>query len=376
MREIADTDLGCSEIIASHRFVQDLFTPNPWCFWRELIVTGTAAWAAILTVVASDSPWVMALAGLFAVLAWYRGAAMIHELTHQHPSELPGFYFAWNLVFGLPWLLPSVMYEGVHADHHKKTTYGTADDPEYLPLAGRPLSIACYLALSAVIFPALLVRFLIGTPISWFVPPLRNLLVERASSYVINLNYVRKISSSERRRLARWELALLVAWWPPILLTLCGWFTWKWLIVWYAVYSLVLFVNRLRMLTAHHFALDGQPVEHLRQFADSIDTSKGVWAELWAPLGMRYHALHHLFPTLPFHNMSIAYRRLKSQLPPDSFYHASGGGGFLHSIRNILSGSSKRLEGVKSEHTLPQAAIVQIGNGLSNDLSNQRHINP
>ena len=336
-----ELESGFSEIIASHRLVEDLFVPEPWRFWRELIVTGSIAWGSILLVVVSNSPWIMLLVGVFAVLAWYRGAAMIHELTHQHPSELPGFYLAWNLVFGLPWLLPSVMYEGVHANHHKKSTYGTVNDPEYLQLAGRPWSIACYLALSAVIFPVLLVRFLIGTPISWFVPPLRKVLVERVSSYAINLGYIRKSRASERRRLARWEIAILLAWWPPILLTLCGLLTWKWLLVWYLIYSIVLFVNRLRMLTAHHFALDGQPVEHLCQFADSIDTSAGWLAELWAPLGMRYHALHHLFPTLPFHNMRTAYWRLKSQLPPHSFYHGSAGGGFIHSIRNILSGSSK-----------------------------------
>ena len=27
------------------------------------------------------------------------------------------------------------MYEGVHNQHHAKIYYGTADDPEYLPLA-------------------------------------------------------------------------------------------------------------------------------------------------------------------------------------------------------------------------------------------------
>jgi fatty acid desaturase len=117
----------------------------------------------------------------------------------------------------------------------------------------------------------------------------------------------------------------------------------KWLAIWYAIYTAVLFVNRVRMLTAHHFALDGTPTDHLGQFADSIDTPSGWWAELWAPLGMRFHALHHLFPTLPFHNMRPAYERLMGKLPADSFYRAATGRGLLASLRGILFTSPRRI---------------------------------
>jgi hypothetical protein len=36
------------------------------------------------------------------------------------------------------------------------------------------------------------------------------------------------------------------------------------------------------------------------------------------PLGLRYHALHHLFPSLPYHALGTAHRRLIVALPPDS----------------------------------------------------------
>ena len=35
---------------------------------------------------------------------------------------------------------------------------------------------------------------------------------------------------------------------------------------------------------------------------------------------MRYHALHHLLPSLPYHAMGTAHRRLMSCLPEDSPY--------------------------------------------------------
>jgi fatty acid desaturase len=126
-----------------------------------------------------------------------------------------------------------------------------------------------------------------------------------------------------------------------VILTLTGELHWKWLVCWYAVYTVILLVNRVRMLTAHHFALDGKPVSHLVQFADSVDTPAGWWAELWAPLGMRYHALHHLFPTLPFHSMRPAYDRLTARLPAGSFYHAATGRGLIPSLREIVSGSNR-----------------------------------
>ena len=337
MTATPDASPGPADVVAAHRLIEDLFPARPWRYWRELLFGGTAAWAAILIAILSDSPVLAAIGGAFAVLLWYRCAAMVHELTHQRNSGIPGFHRAWNVVVGIAWLLPSVMYEGVHSSHHKKTSYGTANDPEYLPLAGKPWAIARYLGFSFAIFPALLARFLIGAPISWVAPPLRRLLIRSASSYSINLGYERTMSSSERRRLVRWECAVMLAWWPPIALTLLGEIPWKWLAIWYAVYSLVLLVNRVRMLTAHHFALEGMPVNHLEQFADSIDTPTGWWTELWAPLGMRYHALHHLFPLLPFHAMRPAYERLVSNLPADSFYHGSTGAGLVSSLREIVS---------------------------------------
>jgi fatty acid desaturase len=42
---------------------------------------------------------------------------------------------------------------------------------------------------------------------------------------------------------------------------------------------------------------------------------------LWAPVGLRYHALHHLMPRVPYHSLGEAHRRLVASLPADSPYH-------------------------------------------------------
>ena len=56
------------------------------------------------------------------------------------------------------------------------------------------------------------------------------------------------------------------------------------------------------------------------QLYDSADIVGNPLTELVYPVGLRYHALHHMFPSLPYHNLGIANRRLMAQLPADSPY--------------------------------------------------------
>ena len=69
---------------------------------------------------------------------------------------------------------------------------------------------------------------------------------------------------------------------------------------------------------------------YMEQMFDSTTIpGRPLLTELWAPLGQRYHALHHLFPSIPYHSLGIAHRRLMSGLPADSPYRAT--------IRNSLA---------------------------------------
>src|SRR5262245_31834382 len=55
---------------------------------------------------------------------------------------------------------------------------------------------------------------------------------------------------------------------------------------------------------------------------DSMTLDSDSWLTmLLNPVGLRYHTTHHLFPSLPYHNIRAAHRRLMQELPADSLYH-------------------------------------------------------
>jgi len=91
----------------------------------------------------------------------------------------------------------------------------------------------------------------------------------------------------------------------------------------YVLLGLALALNWVRNLAAHTYSNRGERMSLAEQFSDSINITGQTWLTvLMFPVGLRYHALHHLFPFLPYHNLGKAHARLATQLPPESPYHA------------------------------------------------------
>src|SRR5437660_24473 len=108
------------------QLVKDLHSPNPRIYWTDLLLTAAVGWTAFVAgATVSWRSWPEWIALLISILALYRGLCFLHEITHLRASLLGRFEFVWNLLFGIPLLLPSFMYAGVHQSHHSLSTYGT-----------------------------------------------------------------------------------------------------------------------------------------------------------------------------------------------------------------------------------------------------------
>lgn len=311
--------------------VKDLHTPRPAFYWTDLALTAGAGWAAFVATVLLPFGATPLLCGAAAVFALYRGLCFMHEISHINRSSLRGFDVVWNALFGAPLLMPSLVYVGVHQSHHSLSTYGTSQDPEYLPFASsRGMTI--FFALESFFIPlALVVRFLVLAPAGFLLPPFERWLASRFSALTMNLQYTREATPELLRRI-RWQSAAILALWGTALVLL----PLKAFIVWFAVVSSISFINTLRTLAAHRYEGDGHALDRNGQLLDSVDVPGRFWTELWAPVGLRYHALHHYFPGIPYHNLPEAHRRLVATLPAHSAYRGVSSPGLVTTLRTLI----------------------------------------
>lgn len=308
----------------AHALVRDLMTPNPWIYWLDFLFHITLGWAAFVIALHSSffSIWQL-LACSVAVLAFYRSAIFVHELAHLKKGTFTVFRLAWNLICGIPLMIPSFTYDGVHNDHHKRDVYGTSKDGEYLPFATqRPGEMVRYVLLSFILPLLLVARFLLLTPISYLVPPLRKLVWERASSLTINPNYKRAANAVRNdhnwrlQEFATFMFALMV-----VTSVALGVLPYQALVLWYVIAVLIFILNSLRTLAAHAYRNPGDRTLGLaEQYLDSVNIPGNFITGLWAPVGLRYHATHHLFMSLPYHNLGKAQQRLVHGLNDNTLY--------------------------------------------------------
>jgi fatty acid desaturase len=322
-----DQIVDCLGIDASslRNLLKDLYPPRMAIYWVDFLLSIVVGYGALLAFPIRQPLSMFAIAAFVcSVLACYRAAIFVHELAHARGSRFAAFRLVWNILCGVPLFIPSFLYEA-HRTHHIARTFGSLKDGEYVALARLPWSSTAGLLSASLLVPAkLMFRFVALGPLSWLLPAMREAVLSRASALmVIDVDYRRPLPTGRtpRRWLVQeaacslWGVALLAALvWGIIPLV-------RFVEV-YAVLATVSLLNALRVIVAHRYLNESEPMTFAEQVLDS-NSFVSPLAELWAPVGLRCHGVHHLVPELPYHALSEAQRRITSAIPPDSPFRST-----------------------------------------------------
>jgi fatty acid desaturase len=323
--ELQDNRLPLKELT---RLVRDLHRPRANIYWTDLLCCSAASLTGFYLsmpfpdAILQGSP--LAIAGfVIAVFALYRASYFNHELAH-HANRLPGFTIGWNVLVGIPLLIPSFLYSD-HRNHHSVGGFGTDDDVEYFPPSLRGLRGGAALLLACFLLPVVYIaRFSVLLVAAWVSPRVRRWVDVRASSLgILGLSRRAPPTAKERRVWRIQELACASYLLLNGILLLTGAIPLITVLHFYSILVALLVLHGIRIIVGHRYESEGNPRNRLDQVLDSYNFSGNRAATtLLAPLGFNLHALHHLFPNIPYHNMPEAHRRISAALPKDSLYHA------------------------------------------------------
>lgn len=296
----------------------DLMEYRPWVYFADVTISlGVGYFACWKYFTVEDGTVDQFLWFLVAGLALFRGMVFVNEVARLPKGRMTAFKAYWNLVCGIPLLSPSFMFEPTRpsdpSEAEKRAAAGlNSPVGPAEPRAAMPVTLQILKLLAAPILVTL--RFLVLGPLLMLVPKLKEPLLKRLSAWFPALARDHDLTPTVGgKRIAAEICCFLVVLFVVFAYAddVIPWSTFA------EVYILCVFAVALRAVVNLFTAR--KPARSLLAAPVTV-LGPPVLDSLLLPAGWRYQALRKQVPTVPYHNLGRAHRRLMATLPSESAY--------------------------------------------------------
>lgn len=314
MNAAQNLDQGIHEM---KKVIENCMSKNPKIYWKDLILNASIAWLTILTLFFIEDYLILPIL-LISSLFVYRSIVFIHELAHLKENDVKYFNTVWHLIIGIPFLTPLFLYRQIHLTHHSKKHYSTSLDAEYYPFGLSKKSIFFHFIYNTIIPFLSIVRFSILTPISYLNIKFRNTILNHFSFMGLKYQFNRsELSVKNDSKYKLVEFLCFIYTFLIFTLIMNKILPIQFIYYYYFIMTMTLTLNSIRAMGSTHFyKFNGIEVNHESQMLDSINIrSENILTKIICPLGLQFHGLHHLFPSIPYHNLKFAFNILNISFP-------------------------------------------------------------
>lgn len=341
-----DNDITANNLSVMKESIAKFLKPNPLIYWADFTVTIIFSWLffyfAYVTQKDGDYYGAQYFLILVCAICFYRAIAFTHELVHLKKGAVPGFFMVWHMLCGIPLLAPHFLYRAIHVTHHSKKNYGKESDGEYIGfgICSKWLIVG-HLLYNFLIPIFSIFRFTIIAPLSLASNKFRVFVMSNMSFMGLRFAFSRVIPV-KRADVVEWYLAEFSC-------CLLVWLVFYWVATgavssvilsnWYIVMVCILTMNSLRSLGATHwYVSNGGTLSFTDQIGDSISISnKSLFTKILCPVETQYHALHHMFPSIPYHSLGKAYEHLLKNFPNAEILRKTSRESLVDSWKEMLS---------------------------------------